>query len=508
LSQRKSVLLITGLLLISLALFSGGCGDETVSPVTPGPTSAPANVDTFIENLENGGFIVQEGEFNRTDLIKLFEEGRIPNCNGNNYGTPYFTCDMPKSPGQTVDDYIVDPNGYAKGFRMRPDEAIVLIGKTPPEMLFFNYPLFLHTRENSFFTSATITDSTAYPVVVHPAGGDRRVLFGGVGDTINIASINTPGTPGGASGNPFNQQFIIIVTPDGNTDTNIRSVAQNSGYPQTVLNTLVIPSSVVRLGINQEADSIGIGNRNAMFVDEQACQAYIDNPPVRVFRVTPSTQGALNPFETPELRKRGTGTTEMEYLSALDDLRRAILDTYKDYTAEEPVTDIWLNESYSAIQMGLDNLGESRETTYLGTDNDPNIANPVTLPDDPNTFFIVYGVNHMKTGKCTYSNFVIYGSPVSNGVIGVDSWQFTGSASDYIPTHPQADYLYAWKVSRHANGDPHCVEVPFPENSGDFHGVGPETPLFVAFRAYLEPGTKTGPAWQELVYDRVIRFSK
>lgn len=505
LSQSKIILLITGLLLLSFILVS--CGDDTATPVYL-PTPSTGDINTFIDNLKNNGFIVQEGHFARTDLIKLCEEGKSPNCNGNNYNTPYFTCDMPKSPGQTVDDYMVDTDGYAKGFRMRPDEAILIIGKTPPEMLFFNYPLFLHTRQNSLFTGKTITGSTVYPLVVGSGDTARRILFGGLGDTINIASISTQGTPGGTAGNPYNQQFIIIETPDRNTDTNIRSVAQKSGYPQTVLNTGVIPSSVVKLGITQDADSLGLGNRNAMFIDEQACQAYIANPPVRVFRITPSKQGQLNPFDTPELKKRGNGITEMDYLPSLSELRKAILNKYKDYKARELTTDIWINESYPAIQMGLDNLGESRDTTYLGTNNDPNIANPVTLPDDPNTFFIVYGVNHVKTGKVTYSNFVIYGSVMINGVIGVDSSQFTGSASDYMPGNPGADYLYAWKVSRHANGDPHCVEVPLPENSNDLYGIGTDAPVFVGFRAYLEPGTKVGPVWQELVYDRVIRFSK
>lgn len=198
----------------------------------------------------------------------------------------------------------------------------------------------------------------------------------------------------------------------------------------------------------------------------------------------------------------------MDYLPALNDLRKAILEEYKDYNARELTTDIWLNESYQAIQMGLDNLGESRDTSYLGTNNDPALVPPVTLPDDPDTFFIVYGVNHAKTDKCTYSNFVIYGSEASNGVIGVDSRQFTGSAVDYIPGHPQSDYLYAWKVSRNANGDPHCVEVPFPAGPNDFHGIGPQDPVFIGFRAYLEKETEVGPAWQELVYDRVIVFSK
>ncbi|MEQ8171560.1 MAG: hypothetical protein ABRQ38_21910 [Candidatus Eremiobacterota bacterium] len=508
-SSSKNMLFISCILLI--LFIAVGCGDDTAKTIVL-PTSTPStgDVNTFIANLEQNGFIVQEGEFNRADLIKLCEEGKSPNCNANNYNTPYFTCDMPKSPGQTVNDYMTDPNGCSKGFRMRADEAIIITGKTPPEMLFFNYPLFLHTRQNSFYSSKgkTLTESSVYPVVSGSGEYARRILFGGLGDTVNIASINTSGTPGGAPGNPCNQQFMIIVTPDRNTDANIRSLAQKSGYPETILNTEVVPSSVVKLGITEDADSLGIGNRNAMFVDEGACEAYIANPPVRVFRVTPSVQGQLNPFDTPVMRTRGNGITEMDYLPSLNKLRKAILNKYKDYKAQELTTDIWLNESYEAIQMGLDNLGESRDTTYLGTNNDPDIANPVTLPDDPNSFFIVYGVNHVKTGKCTYSNFVIYGSIMINGVIGVDSRQFAGSASDYMPDDAGADYLYAWKVARQANGDTHCVEVPFPETSGDLHGIGAEEPVFIGFRAYLEPGQKVGPVWHELVYDRVIKFSK
>ena len=506
---QKNIPLITGILLICLILFTGGCGDDTTSsPATPLPTATTINADTFVKTLENDGFIVQEGAFVRTNLIEACEKGEAPNCNANNYNTPYFTCSVPKSPGQTADDYALDDNGLGRAFRMRADEAVVVIGNTPPEMLFFNYPLFLHSRQNNFYATEDITGSSVYPVVVGSGENARRILFGGLGDTINISTISTEGTPGGAPGYPYNQRFIIIVTPDKNTDSLIRNSAIKTGYPEIILNTMVVSSSLVKLGITQDADTISFANRNAMFIDEQACQNYINNPTVRVFRVTPSVQNELNPFETPLLKPRGTGVTEMDYLPALNDLRTAILETYKDYNAEEVETDIWLNESYEAIQMGLDNLGESRDTSYLGTKNDPNTVPPLTLPDDPNTFFIVYGVNHVKTNKCTYSNFVVYGAEEINGVIGVDNREFTGSAADYIPDHPQADYLYAWKVSRDANGDPHCVEVPFPAHSNDFHGIDGQSHIFIGFRAYLEQETEVGPAWQELVYDRVIKFSK
>jgi hypothetical protein len=38
------------------------------------------------------------------------------------------------------------------------------------------------------------------------------------------------------------------------------------------------------------------------------------------------------------------------------------------------------------------------------------------------------------------------------------------------------------------------------------HGIEPDQPLFIGWRAYLEKATKTGPAYSEIVYDRAIKF--
>jgi len=91
-----------------------------------------------------------------------------------------------------------------------------------------------------------------------------------------------------------------------------------------------------------------------------------------------------------------------------------------------------------------------------------------------------------------------------NGVANVFDSEWKGSAEDYVPGHPEAKYLYAWKVARRSNGDPHCLEAP----TGPSHyGIGSDERVWLFFRVYLERATRVAPAWNELVLDRVIKFS-
>lgn len=208
-------------------------------------------------------------------------------------------------------------------------------------------------------------------------------------------------------------------------------------------------------------------------------------------------------FPVPKLTPRGDGRTELSFWNPLHSLRRAILDKYQaDYTPVELQTNIWLNESYEAIQQNLDNLGESRDTTYLGSD-------AFVLPKD--AFAIAFGVNHARTGKCSYANIVVYGNELDNGVISVADGEFAGSAGDYIGG-AASEYLYAWKFTYddRQKGQPHCTVIP--NNEMPEPGLLPpycvvvDDLIYFGFRAYLEPTTKVGPAWHELLFDRVIVF--
>jgi hypothetical protein len=53
-----------------------------------------------------------------------------------------------------------------------------------------------------------------------------------------------------------------------------------------------------------------------------------------------------------------------------------------------------------------------------------------------------------------------------------------------------------------------CLVVHPPTVEHPLHGIAPNANMYLGFRAYLEPQTKVGPAWHELVFDRAILFTK
>jgi hypothetical protein len=254
---------------------------------------------------------------------------------------------------------------------------------------------------------------------------------------------------------------------------------------------------MVKLGTGPEFDTIVFGQRMALFADEKAGQEYV-NAVTAAIKVTPKTQAKLDPFPAPELRVRGTGKTEIDLQPALEELRQAILAKHNSLSVKELETYVWLSESYDAVQRELYVAGESRDTVYLRCDT-------FTLGDDPDEFAIVYGVNHAATGKATYANCNFYGEAGWNGVAGIYSTEYTGSAEEYLPGNPMAKYLYVCKFARSCNSEKTCVAVPTGPKA---HGVGLDEPAFIGFRAYMEPATRVGPSYTELLYDRVIKFNK
>ena len=201
-------------------------------------------------------------------------------------------------------------------------------------------------------------------------------------------------------------------------------------------------------------------------------------------------------------------------------LRNAILNKYSGLNATELPTSMTVPIGSDAIQRGIDAVGPNNDACYLWSANQtvssptppfPNLTQyyefsrnpPITLGNDTNEFIIVYGINHVATGKATYSNFGVYGADVWNGVGAVEDPDFNGTAEEYLPDNPNAKYLYVYKIARHANGDPHCFEVPYGVGA---YGIELDQPLSIIWRIYLEKATKTGPSYSEIVYDRAIKF--
>jgi hypothetical protein len=429
--------------------------------------------------------------FIHVDLVKLYEAGKLANAAGNNANAPYrgVFAALPqnvqiKDPSQIpnaqekIEGWLYSTPGLMQGWQLNPDEALVIVTKTPPECTYFSYCGFIFYK-------------------YYEKEKQRKLVWTSFNDPLNKLTIKTSGTPNGAKGNPFNQDTIIIVTADKGTDQRIRSAAESAGYSADIINTYVIPSSMVKLGIGPEFDTIVFGQRMALFADEKAGQEYV-NAITAAIKVIPNSRAGLDPFPAPELRVRGTGKTEVDLQPALEELRKAILAKYSSLSAKELGTYVWLSESYDAVQTETYVAGESRDTVYLRSDT-------FTLGDDPDEFTIVYGVNHGASGKATYANCNFYGEAGWNGVAGIYSTEYEGSAEEYLPGNPMAKYLYVCKFARSCDSEKTCVAVPTGPKA---HGVELDEPAFIGFRAYMEPSTKVGPCYTELLYDRVIKFNK
>jgi hypothetical protein len=470
--------------------------ERPVRPERPVREERP-NVKTFKQALEKDGFTVQEGEFGYLDSIKLYSLGLMPTAGGNNPTTKYIGYFVPPTPGQEVDPLVAE---YSKAlglsgnttsyWNLRPDEAVVFVGRTPPECKYYSFD---PAQQTAIYENEILWTWTS------------------IGDTLNNLVIKTEGTPNGRPGNPFNQTTVIVHTADRGIDQRVRAAAHAAGYRDVIINTMVFPSSMLHMGVEDYSDLFSAYIRPALYKDPQAGSDYLNNTPAVIFRITPNDSTKLDPY----------------LMDDLEQLRNAILEKYSDLDARELPTSQWFPQGNDGFQKGIMVYGPGSDACYLWTatqtlsaqlpwtyDNSQYLPfiekfypfvrdSEVTLGDSANEFLIVYGVDHVATGKATYSNFNVYGSDGWNGVGGATNLDFGGTAQAYLPYNPNAKYLYVYKVARNCNGDPNCFEVP---TGPDDYGIALDQPLLIAWRLYMEKATKTGPAYTEIVYDKAIKF--
>jgi hypothetical protein len=474
---------------------------ETLTKTVP-PTVG--DLGAFRSALERDGFVVGQGATAMFPLIEAYEAGLIKACWGNDPTKPYLVCLVPPAPGEQVPSYkfkvgeFLGLKGVTILFRMRPDEALLFVGRTPPECKYYSYCGYLMEK---FY------------------GNERRTVFADLTDALNDLTISTEGTPNGAEGNSFDKNTVIVSTADRGIDKRVRAAAMSAGYSPAIMNTYVMPFPILKMGLEDDSDTFNFFIRPSIFKDQQAGDAYIKNTPAVVLRLTPKEPASLDPYGVPELRVRGTGKTEHSLIPALNELRNAILARYSDLEATDLEICEWVPEGYESIQRGINVVGPTRDALYLWTGGQLQFYPPCpslltgqaerasksfTLADDPNEFVIVYGVNHEAYGKAALSLFVVYGADIWNGVGGVSSDQYSGTADEYLPGNPNAKYFYAYKIGRRCDGK-NCYRVPGPGLKA--HGIELDQPTAIAFRVFLEPATKVGPAKSEILWDRAIKFS-
>ncbi len=555
-SKRILVGVTVVVLAAVLALLSAASAE---SPMTDQAASQQADwsaldkVDGFRQTLGDAGFDLEQGEFSFWDLVKLTCEGVMPDTLANNpWPNAYIIAKFPSgsSGGQSG---LIDAT-----WQLAEDEAIVLVGQTPPPAAYFSYSVY----------AATLSDDPTTPGI-----DESRLRMGSpVGDTRNIGTIKTIGP------DKFNRPIVYIITGSREAERRVRAAALKAGYPDAIINVEPISPVIAPLGKGSAGSRFAFVHRVAVPRAKEEVEDYIRNANnlYRVFRLTPRESLPSDPEPVPVLRVRGTGHTEMELYPAVKELRQAILGYYEQQgygvtRRKDLDTKVWqvttppdgreliTENPYVGLQRGYQVVGATRDTNYLATS--PNF----TLGCDEYNgsseisperrcvkytpeFVIVYGVNHQTTGKATYSSFSIYADKdrwfgPMNGTTLSPNFDQGGQPGDsarrfLCPNDPSqcrdaVKYLYAWKVARECGDEPYCMEVkvnddptkPFNGIDGAPYACGlwdvyttpghptwlapfdlDKSEMFFLWRSYMEPATLVGADDNELVYDRAVYF--
>ena len=473
----------------------------------------------FRAALVANGFIVNDGYAHPVDPISdLFDSGIGDSACANNV-QPYKVLEIPSSP--TLEQEIPP----IEVFRLRPDEAIVYVGPTPPRSDYFSFTPYLWVRRQPTSRIGNVEK------------GDW--VFAAVNDPLNNGLIKTEG-----NGNPFHKQTIVVFTADRGVYERVATLAQAAGYPESMINPYILPSALLYLGVLSESpksDSFVIIVRTANFASAAEGNNYLHNDfYARVWRITPNPAPAPRPFATPPPRNRkwiSEASLFPDLQDGLERLKRAIMAQTPHAQSESFESLRWWPASRKVVKENHPEspiyhkfiAGEASDTPYLRTAKNNEPANFILGNDD---MVVVYGVNHAATGLATYSSFVVYGDwitsscdttvdqweyvfgcgdPIWNGVVGNTSHDFSGSAEQYIPGDPMAPYLYAVKVLRNPPTDKHekyWIVVPetAPEGESPDHGIALDKPITIGYRAYLNPATNAGPDYDDIIWDRAIWF--
>ena len=135
------------------------------------------DVEAFKQALEQDGFTVQQGGLGYFDFMMLYNSGVLPSAYGNNPATQYLVYLVPPASGHEVTgkiSEIVKALGVAAKvtpfWSLRPDEAVIFVGRTPPECRYFSFEQQLMDRTY---------------------GNETRWIFSNIGDTVNNLDIKT-----------------------------------------------------------------------------------------------------------------------------------------------------------------------------------------------------------------------------------------------------------------------------------------------------------------------------
>lgn len=438
-------------------------------PLKPGDIFPPAG--EVAQALLASGYIVQQGEITKENLIDFCLAKYTPNANGNNVGVPYLGMQIPPSPN--MDSLYTPPIS----FNFEEDEAMVLIGCTPPECKYYSYRSYLMNRLYDFPTYTRIK--------INASLGDMTSLYRMRPD-LPLDSM-------------FGRKFALIMAGDSLVAMHVKQtiMAATPEIAEADIHFDILPSEgMFRFGIDPQADWGMFAHRVSLFSDSTEQETYVNNPPLEILRITPQQPVQPVPFPLRSFLPRTCGTNEFDLLPLMNILEEGIYDAWHaNYEMIWLQPSPWVIEGFVAIQQGLDALGDNHDALYIVTGDFQFRENDIAL---------VYGVDHTKTGKAVYTNSTIYSTKYMAGYGGITNTQMEKSARMYVADTTVADQLFAYCFARHPIvGNPFVYIVPSDTN-GTMEGINVNDTANFGFRLYVNSLTKIGPDPMEVILDQAV----
>ncbi|MFF9140206.1 LysM peptidoglycan-binding domain-containing protein [Streptomyces albogriseolus] len=471
-------------------IFAGTAVHAPASPTaraaTPG--RADPHVTRFQRQVARSGYVSQSGSEAVFDMSRRYCEGALFSGMWPNPQSPYIVTNLPEVPGQTAN------TNPPVTWRMREDEAVVLIGTTPPPEAYFSFDLSM--VRGSLHTGP--------------------VLWPSVGDPVNRGTVKTAGST------PFGQPFALVITGHERTRAEVHEMLAASGLSGAI-NDATVPPAMFRLGLGEDADQFLLGIRTAAPEPgfEKALDDYRAAPPLQILRVRPKGASADQtkpvyapaPLPVPRLRVAGTGATELDLNPSLRKLRQRIIDAHPGFEARDVALERGFEQSYPGLQSNKVIDPPTPGIGALSNDADDPLSPSFSLPDG--SFVVAYGANHVATRQASYSSISLYADEeAAVSVTAKNHRDLRGTARDYLPDSPDADQLYAWTFSRAGDAGPtgpHVTELP-PAGTDFCAQFGADRPVDMSrmqavARAYMQPETLTHPALSSLLLDRLLVFT-
>jgi len=449
-------------------------------------------VQKFISGMNETGYNVGVGSmfnFMTRDCVVLLLPGGTGDqgCYGNNPASPYGLYTLPTIEGEWIDDDINEGRmgtNHSKQLgehRIRGDEAIIFLGKTPPKSAYYGYTHYLKRRK--------LND------------GGNVTIFGSLSDSLNPTNLKLARSMHGSFEDSFDKDVVIIATPHRDVYSAVEDALKKAGVSSNIMNLQAISPELFRWGLGKEADTLSFLNRVAFIENDESADDYLNDPKSIIFRVTPRVEkNVTDPYVKPTRAPRTMVTNEHYLEHTLNKLEDAVLKTYSpNIIHAADVKDFPLvGQSCMFGERCIMNekpcYADNGDATYFASYPEQTITD--------NQFYVIIGVDHMRSSTGAKYSSVVVGSTIKNlGIEGFNSIEHMESSSSvYLDVlHEHRDSVYAMTVRRDCTDHDFCLEI-----GNGLLGLPDEEPPNFLFRTYLHKHGSVGAPVDSLLMDRLF----